>query len=97
MALGFPIVPAIQNCMPQLVWPAEPWDIDFGHAGGDLLELEMPAAVWAELLVQDVAGTVTSLGQLQGSRCLLILPRCCGLVSASGAIQWLDADGQSGG
>jgi len=90
MPLGFPVVPSIQQSMPQLVWPAQPWDVDFFDAIGEPVDPEMAQEVWAELLVHDVAGTVTSLGQLQGSRCLLVLPQRCGLVSESGGIQWLD-------
>lgn len=96
MPLGFPIVPSIQNSMPQLVWPAEPWDGDFFDALGEPVDPEMAQEVWAELLVQDVAGTVTSLGQLQGSRCMLVLPQRCGLVSESGGIQWLDGSTEQG-
>ncbi len=90
MPLGFPVIPAIQNAMPQLVWPAYPLDADFFDALGEPVDPNLAQEVWAELLVHDVAGTVTSLGQLQGSRCLLVLPQRCGLVSESGAIQWLD-------
>ena len=91
MALGFPVVPAVQNCMPLLVWPALPWDGDFFDAVGSPVDMALPGEVWAELLVRDVAGTVTSLGQLKGSRCMLVLPHRCGLVSESGAILWLEA------